>query len=798
MSVTTTPSHGFGSGLQTSVSLAHTSDANPLYVVFSWFLGSGALEGNLVTAITYDGVPVPLGGFVATQGNMMGWARLAAPPVGTANVVVTLSSARRLAVAAVNLSGWPDAIGDHAFAAHANHTDDEQPTVTVLSITGAEVLYWLGFNDPNSDVTAGGGLSELWNDELLGGGTRPNGDQVSAGGTATSSGASKTLSYSMAGPGEYWGFAALSYGTEGLECQVSLEDLENPCTIKEPIIWGAFQRASDDSVQLFADRPLRDHASGGFGGFKSPRLIESAVATRAASDWFHGSPPSQSVLVKLADQDRHLRSLLSSSDPDFIQARVWLYLTSDAHRIAGGMPRLFFRGLVHGDPLSEHHTLSLDCNDVLTDDYSLFTDDKPIPRRRINRVPFPGLSDEAENGSLGVPAIYGRNLDVKGINIGPITLNSVSYPACLLWAGHTCKEFEAFRREDGTTIDSGQFGVTIWAPGFTDWTDVNPGNEPYVEIGSEWFALTPLEGELADAVIAGQGIYADIQGIETAGDGTGTLITDLLLQYKHALLNQGLRAYFSGAWLPSETFDYYPDGLTVCLVDTLSFTIANELSKTYNGGTAFQGAFVLGPEGRRSTVRQFISDMNVCCNVSMGWNRYSQLFVRMLNRDRSAFLGTSRTAHWRRDMLKDPARVTTKKRDWLTNVMRVQWAPNHRTSAWDGSDVLADSASQTRYGQEIPNPARVRQYPFIRDEDTALAVAQQQLDFMATAPREFTWAESLCGLRDDLLDGVPVTCYSGPGAAGYVDRAMWITSIALDPRQKRVIKTGFDVDDLLS
>jgi len=283
------------------------------------------------------------------------------------------------------------------------------------------------------------------------------------------------------------------------------------------------------------------------------------------------------------------------------------------------------------------------------------------------------------------------------------------------------------------------------------------------------------------------------------GDGTGDLIEDLILQYKHFLLNWLLGgSYFSGAWLPSPTFDYFPGGFEVCLVNTDSFITANEQSEVYMGGSpagGFKGAFVLGPEGRRTTVRQVLADFNLSANVSLGWNQYSQLFVKMLDRNRTTFLGDTETVHWRRHSLKDPARTTVKNRDWMANLLLGQYGFNYRTSLYESDLSLIHSASQARLGREI---VLRRAYPFIRDQATAEVVAQQHLDFIGVAPKLYEWAESLCGLKKDILSGVPITDYNGQGSTGYVNRAMWIQDQVVNTEANTVTFTAFDVDDLLS
>lgn len=86
----------------------------------------------------------------------------------------------------------------------------------------------------------------------------------------------------------------------------------------------------------------------------------------------------------------------------------------------------------------------------------------------------------------------------------------------------------------------------------------------------------------------------------------------------------------------------------------------------------------------------------------------------------------------------------------------------------------------------------------IRDDDTLAAVVGQQMDLLSRMRQVYTWYEGLCGLRNDVMTGIPVTDYLGSPSGGYVNRAMWKLSEATDSRTNVVTATGLDVDDLLS
>lgn len=193
-----------------SLTISHASDSNPLYVLLTWFVAGGGVDASdAVSGVTYNGVALTRGGRSAVAGNTMEWWRLAAPASGTHNVVITLGASRRISAGVLNLSGWPSAIADHEFASVGHF--GSPISVTIDSVGGAEVISWLGFNDPAQDVTAPSGSSALWNQEGLGGGSGSSGDQVSAASLSNAATPSVTLSWTGTVGAEYFGLAAISF-----------------------------------------------------------------------------------------------------------------------------------------------------------------------------------------------------------------------------------------------------------------------------------------------------------------------------------------------------------------------------------------------------------------------------------------------------------------------------------------------------------------------------------------------------------------------------------------------------------
>lgn len=578
---------------------------------------------------------------------------------------------------------------------------------------------------------------------------------------------------------------------------------DGPCDIVSPVYWTALKRPSDGKVIVSAkNRPLPDTAAY-FGGPKDATVQSIGAITRAASDWFNGSWQAQMASIIFADTDYDFRGLFGGDNPSLTNGEAWIYVIDEyQRRTQNAVPRLLFRGLIYDDPLTQNLSYTINLNDIISAGYSLFKEEKPIPVRRITSILFPDAPDAIVNSSThyGAPILYGNITSAKGavglINVGPMTLNGTLYPAVGLLAGHAMQEVTSAWQQQGDDTDVTEltsWGTSIWAPGQTGWSTIVPSGALYNDIGGQRFTLLPMSGTVATDFIAGKVVTVNGKGIETNADGTGTLITRLLQIYKHLLVNWIVGSYNSGAWLRPQQFSFFPGQGVVDVVDESSFDAADALSETYLPG-GFLGRIAIGVGGKRESLRQLLSDANLSCNVSLGLDQYSRLFVRMLDRRRANFLGTQKAVNWRTDHLKNPPRVTARKREWLANQMVLAWNLNYGTNVWDGNDILRNNASALRVQDEI---VVGRSYTMIADDATARVVAQQQLDFMATLPQVYTWAESLCGLSREMLTGVPVTDYTGSGPQGFVNRAMWIIKQVVDAKGNTVTTDAIDVDYLL-
>lgn len=159
-----------------------------------------------VTSVTYAGQPLtPVGarngGSGANARRMEIWY-LVSPPVGTADVVVTMSNGAKLVAGAASFFGVDplDPLGTFVSA----EGDDAAPTVTLASGAGEMVIDCVAVKGNADPVTTGAGQTRLWNDV-----TRTNGGNIIGAGSTEPGAASTTMSWTL-GASEYWVIGAVA------------------------------------------------------------------------------------------------------------------------------------------------------------------------------------------------------------------------------------------------------------------------------------------------------------------------------------------------------------------------------------------------------------------------------------------------------------------------------------------------------------------------------------------------------------------------------------------------------------
>ncbi len=435
-----------------------------------------------------------------------------------------------------------------------------------------------------------------------------------------------------------------------------------------------------------------------------------------------------------------------------------------------------------------------------------------------------GYADALVLQAMGtVPSTYAALAAVIGFQDLDALLNETAVVGgavfeAVVIAGHAISEILATNAStppggpsiwiDDVVIDPAELGVSVWAPQivgdgtwlatfgaplFTDIVGADTTVRRYTLI------LFDPSSTYGLAVAAGSKVHVEVVGMETAGDGTGTPITDYWALYLQTLVNFLLQNYQTGAWLTIPEF-LFSDGVTLIpRVDAQSFVDAATIMAMLIPGGAL-GSFAIGAGGQRASIRDVIANFNRSGAGLLVDSDYGQLRVGVLDRRRLAFLNGHRTLRDTVDIL--PGFTVVPKPEWQVNQLAYQYAPNYHTGKNDrgfggggSASPLNDVASQTKYGV-IKKPI---DFPYVRDDVTALGIAECYLALLANMPNVAQYRRrGLCGLEDDLLQGVPITHYNGYGANGWQDHAVWVIAKTFDPKTMHCSFVALDVEAQLT
>lgn len=438
---------------------------------------------------------------------------------------------------------------------------------------------------------------------------------------------------------------------------------------------------------------------------------------------------------------------------------------------------------------------------------------KPVPivYGIISDTNTPG-SDEGDGQG---PALY----------VGDRTIGSTVWRE-FLWAGHACAGLfggspflEAYVGHSPIPITSGD----VLVPGTAAWNAAGLGPNTYRDYNGNRYTVLYLKGASGDRAI---GIatgtvdwVAHVFAIDGAGcalnaDGTGGVIQDLPLQYRHCLQNWIYGDYKSGAWLGSAT---YPDTEGVPMIDDASFDTVNAKAKRRVPG-GYPGNFVIGwtcldsgmsrVGGDRITARDLIGRFNINCDCNSGNNRKTQFIVSMIDDDTPPLIAnTVRLTD--NEFLKDSFGLIPRPDD-LFNVVPYRHTEDYirrEKEGWRsveaGVNEVRDALSIADYG-ELVSP--IRQFHMLRGYNRSGDYAPYQQGSLAVndivrrylmrhkaMPYYVQCAVDHTGTTIELGDYLYVTAGGGLGASGYVKQPMRVIRHEMDPDTLRCDLVLFDM-----
>lgn len=209
----------------------------------------------------------------------------------------------------------------------------------------------------------------------------------------------------------------------------------------------------------------------------------------------------------------------------------------------------------------------------------------------------------------------------RAIPVGVVTVGAFARPAFLI-ARHACQTPVRSIFQDGQVIASAdpRWGVTIWAPGFPGW----PFATSYIDIAGVRYTMLFADGEIASSAQDGsKPLMVNTAGVETNGDGSGTVIESLALQALHFAVNYlAPDIPETGSWLPSSPSFAAVPGLH--LVNEASFYETQAATVTRLPG-GYTGAGIIGGNGEDVSAEDALARFCVSGDFEMFFNRRGQL-----------------------------------------------------------------------------------------------------------------------------------------------------------------------------
>lgn len=442
---------------------------------------------------------------------------------------------------------------------------------------------------------------------------------------------------------------------------------------------------------------------------------------------------------------------------------------------------------------------------------------------------------------LAVPIPYGTIDESPAVYVGRYTLSDGRSYHKFILAGCAIQGIDGIFTDNGATgvgtnpasatgdlaLEAGSGGNWV-VPGYLNWTELM-GADLFEDLnGRRYTTIYGLVGNRPADVAAGFfepltpesiRLYVRLRGIESVGDGTGTLLIDAFDIRLHLLQNWIFGDYQSGAWLGSPMF---PDDPTLSMIDEASFARNSEIANRRVSGGYYLD-FIIGATPDNAT-SEFVSvsDLEARANISTDANSYrnhkGQYAVSMVDdssyADPAATLTALRHIHEGSfDIEDDQAHHFTvapfrHSKDYLGRE-REGWK-----SIYTGVVEQVDDAAVENYGTpgaplRLLSPLlelhMVRGKNLSTDLDvyergttTANDVVGRFLMRHKDPPRLVTlrvgWKE---GQAVDLGDTVLVTHFGGVGSEGWVERPCRVIRHEADPQTYSVLLTLYDLYPIL-
>lgn len=521
------------------------------------------------------------------------------------------------------------------------------------------------------------------------------------------------------------------------------------------------------------------------------RMIAFGQFRRGLSD-AQGQYQGASFSFTISDYDQAFRSFCENIyQQRIINTEVVVKICSAADLDAGNTPIVWARGLVEDEPeFLPHKQVRITCQDELSANFQ-----DTIPRRVIEANWF------SQNLGLAEPIIYGHHVidtDVR-INgaITPIYVGDevrnlggtdVTF-AVFLVAGHACKAIGNIYYNGSIVASYTNAGGFIAAPGYPMWAELEANNykdytgadgrvRRYTVIYVAWsgssppFPYTISPSGFGAALRNGTAtLTCDVQGAETVGDASGTLISSVTEQLKHFLRHYG----FTSTALPN---GYQTGAYTASVPQWADSTDKIDEASFDAADAGYVGVGIFASE---RPVRDAIAQLAVSADVDVFFNRLQQFSATRFNQLAVAAAIATDTD----DILDGSFRMFGKR--GFANVAPYSYFPRTAqgsTEFLEHVELVDDASIADHHDKRVV--AQPITLAFIAATATALEIATRRLQRSTPVPRYVSFSTGLHALTWEVGDVLAVTHPEGTGPTGWTLHTVRIEAIVLDADACRV------------
>lgn len=460
---------------------------------------------------------------------------------------------------------------------------------------------------------------------------------------------------------------------------------------------------------------------------------------------------------------------------------------------------------------------------------NLWEDDNRSPRTNsnppvTNNVVFdgdpntPGATIQIDAGKGVVPTIY----------VGKRTMGSDEFHEFLI-CGHAIKSITAWyyggvRQPVAPANELDPDLQTILVPGYAAYHDrlasVGGGTNTYMDRNGRRYtslfipatsggtAASPGEAIAARAIDGTAPITVNVEGIESAGDGTGVLLSQLADIYKHFVVNFGFQDWAGGAWLNAPVWEQGLDfeSQIKAKIDLESFDRMRTVHQRRISGGYPGGIMIGSPTESTVTLRDALRRLNVSCDCRCGFNRHSQFFVTIFDESLTT-LDNALSYTQTHDILKGDFSMAMDV-EKIENVVRVKYNRRYATTTvqtstagfqaadWLDDDTIDDDEAIDL--QRERKPGSPIELWGVRSEDVARDIAFRRLLYYKQPPIPVDLTVTLKGLQSEIGDVIQVDHTEGGGENGWLGRPLWVQRSRIDPSKLLVNLEALDVFRLFS